>query len=201
MKHVMFRGFFLALVAFAVMLASDAVFAQVYKVVDKDGNVSYTDRPPPDGSAPIKLAPISIIEAPTYEQPAKADAQAADGAEGKEVSLRDLRKQYKNFAIVAPQQEESVWHPESAMSVAWNAGYQLQEGMQVTIYIDGKQHSKGSQSIVAVADLDRGEHKIEAKLTDARNRTIATAEPVTFFIRPIRPLTVAGNSPTALQLT
>ena len=180
MKRVMFKTFFLILMACSMAMATNAMSADVYKVVDEDGNVTYTDKPPKDGSGPIKLAPISVIETPTYEQPAKADAE---GEESKEMSLKYLRKHYADFAIVSPQQEESVWHPDAAMPVAWTTRYQLQEGMQVTIYIDGKQHSKSSDQIIAVPELDRGEHKVEAQLTDSKNRRIATAEPITFFVR------------------
>jgi hypothetical protein len=180
MKRVMVKTFFLILMACALAMATNAMSADVYKVVDEDGNVSYTDKPPPDGSKPIKLAPISVVEAPTYEQPKKADAE---GEESKEMTLGYLRNHYSDFAIVSPQQEESVWHPEAAMPVAWSTRYQLQEGMQVTVYVDGKQIAKTSDQIIPVSNIERGEHKVEAQLTDTKNRRIATAEPVTFFVR------------------
>ena len=185
MKMPKFSAFFLILLTLSLALAGNALFAQqVYKVVDEDGNVTFTDTPPGDGSKPVKLAPISVIEAPTYEQPEKAVEEGAEGEEGKEMSLRYLRKNYADFAIVAPQQEESVWNPDSAMTVAWNTRFALQPGMQVIIFVDGVQHSKTTEQIIAVTQqLDRGEHKIEARLTDAKNRSIATAEPITFFVR------------------
>jgi len=183
MIRLVHKTFFLILMAVSMSVASHAVLAQVYKTVDEEGRVTYTDQPPKDGSAPIKLAPISVIEAPTYERPARVDKEAAKGEESKRMSLRNLRQNYADFAIIAPQQEESVWNPEAPITVAWNTRFRLQQGMQVTIYIDGKQHSKTTAQIIAVAQLDRGEHKVEAQLTDARNRKIATAEPVTFYIR------------------
>ena len=88
------KTFLLILVAFSLAIMVSPLMAQVYKTVDKDGNVTYTDQPPPDGSKPSKLAPISVIEAPTYEKapdPAKADG------EGEEIPLRDLRKIYRDF--------------------------------------------------------------------------------------------------------
>lgn len=180
MKRVMVKTFFLILMACSMAMATNAMSADVYKVVDEDGNVTYTDTPPQDGSRPIKLTPISVIETPIYERPVKADA---GGEEGKEMSLKYLRKHYADFAIVSPQQEESVWHPDTAMSVAWSTRYQLQDGMQVTVYIDGKQIAKTSDQIIPVPEIDRGEHKVEAQLTDSQNRRIATAEPITFFVR------------------
>ena len=154
--------------------------AQVYKVVDKDGNVTFTDQPPGDGSKPIELAPISVIEAPIYEKAPEATAE--DDAE-KKMSLSYLRKNYKDFAIISPQQEESVWKPDGPISIAWNTQYALQEGMQVTVYLDGKIHTTTAQQVVAVTGLDRGEHTTKAELRDSKNRVIATTESVVFFVR------------------
>jgi len=183
MKTIMFKTSLLILMALLMALAPGGVTAEVYKIVDEDGNVTYTDKPPEDGSQPIKLKPISVIEAPTYEQPAKAATSGAEGDADKPASIRYLRKNYADFAIVAPQQDETIWNPEAPITVAWNTRYQLQEGMQVTIYVDGQQHSRTTEQIVAIADLDRGEHTIEAQLIDSGNRRVATAEPVVFFIR------------------
>ena len=172
--------FLLILVAFSLAIMTSPVIAEVYKTVDANGNVTYTDKPPPDGSKPIKLAPISVIEAPIYEKapdPAKADG------EDEEIPLRDLRKIYRDFAIISPQSEESVWHPDGPVAVAWNVGNPLQQGMQVTVYLDGKKQATTTDQIIPVAGLERGEHTVTAELKDAKNRKIATAPPVVFFIQ------------------
>jgi len=181
MKLITQKIFLLILVALTLAIAAGPLAAQVYKTVDEDGNVTYTDQPPKDGSKPVKLRPISVIEAPTYEVAPKATEEGTEG--GKEMSLKYLRKNYKDFAIVAPQQEESVWHPGENVTVAWNVGYQLQEGMKVTVYMDGVLQATTTEQIIPVSGLDRGEHTVTAELKDTKNRTIATAEPVTFFIR------------------
>jgi len=180
MKRVQRRILFLILLLFSMAVVADIATAQVYKVVDKNGNVTYTDQQPKDGSEPIKLAPISVIETPDYKQTAKKSTKKTDK---KEMSVRELRRRYADFAIVSPRQEESIWYSEAALSVAWNTSKSLQRGMQVSILVDGKQHSKTTRRRVELPKLDRGEHKIEAQLTDKNNRTIATAEPVIFFIK------------------
>lgn len=180
MKRVQRRILFLILLLFSMAVVADIATAQVYKVVDENGNVTYTDQQPKDGSEPIKLAPISVIETPDYKQTAKKSTKKTDK---KEMSVRELRRRYADFAIVSPRQEESIWYSEAALSVAWNTSKSLQRGMQVSILVDGKQHSKTTRRRVELPKLDRGEHKIEAQLTDKNNRTIATAEPVIFFIK------------------
>jgi len=180
MKLISNKTLLLILIAFLTVVITNPLMAEVYKVVDEDGNITYTDKPPPDGSKPIKLAPISVIEAPTYE---KAPEKAKEGAEGEELSLRDLRRLYRDFAIISPQSEESVWHPDGPTVVAWSTAKQLKKGMQVTVFLNGKKQATTTERIIPVAGLDRGEHTVTAELKDTKNRKIATAEPVTFFIK------------------
>ena len=174
------KTFLLILIAFSLAIMASPLMAEVYKTVDADGNVTYTDKPPPDGSKPIKLAPISVIEAPTYE---KAPDPANAGGEGEEIPLRDLRKIYRDFAIISPQSEESVWRPDGPVAVAWSVGNPLQQGMQVSIYLDGAKQATTTEQIIPLAGLERGEHTLTAELRDAKNRMIASAVPVTFFIQ------------------
>lgn len=170
------------LFAFLLAITVTPLMAQVYKVVDKDGNVTFTDQPPVDGSKPIKLAPISVIEAPAYETAPAATEGEGEAAE-KEPSLADMRRAYRDFAIIAPQQEESVWKADGPVAVAWNVSTALQQGMQVTLYLDGKVQGRTVQPMIPLSGLDRGEHTVKAELRDSKNRIIATAPTITFFVR------------------
>ena len=160
--------------------ASLPLAAQVYKTVDENGNVVYTDQPPKEGAEPIKLRPISVIEAPVYE---KAEPVDAAEEESKEKPLRFLRKHYEGFAIVSPNQEESIWYADGVVPVAWSTPNPLEPGMQVTVSVDGRAQPPTSERVVAFTGLERGEHTASAVLTDAKNRRVATAETITFFIR------------------
>jgi len=190
------KTFLLILFALVLAVSVSTVGAQVYRVVDEDGNVTFTDQSPGDGAQPMELRPISVIEAPTFETKPKDGEEGAEGGEeNKEMSLRYLRKNYQDFAIVAPQQEESVWNPESVITVAWNARYALQDGMTVTVYLNGVRQATTTEQIIAVNGPDRGEHTVTAELKDAKNRKIATAEPVTFFVRRPNLYSRPGPSP------
>ena len=158
--------------------------AQVYKTVDEEGNVVYTDQAPKDGSEPMELPPLSIVEAPEYEAIARPKADVDVGEdEGKELSLRQLRSRYRGFAIISPEDEQSLWNPQGLITMAWQAPYPLQQGMQVRATMDGEQIGLTSDRVIPITRLERGAHTLEAVLVDARGRTIATAETVTFFIR------------------
>jgi hypothetical protein len=181
MKLIIHKTFLLVCIAFSLVMTANPLSAQVYKTTDADGNVTYTDRPPEDGAEPIKLAPISVIEAPAYETKPKAGEEKGEAAN--ELSLKDMRRNYKDFAIVAPQPEQSLWQPEKAITVAWNVRYQLQPGMKVTVIVNGRPFTTTTERMVPIGELDRGEHVVSAELKDVKNRKIATAKSVTFYVQ------------------
>lgn len=184
MKLTFCKPFFIFTLTGVLSLAlAGPLSAQVYKTVDEDGNVVYTDQAPKDGSAPIDLKPLSIIETPEYVRPAKVAPKSELAEDGREMSLSYLRQNYADFAIIAPQAEETIFQPGNVISVAWSTRYQLQAGMQVTVYVDGVAQTTSTQQVIALAALERGEHTVTAELTDQQNRRIASAAPVTFFVR------------------
>ncbi len=186
MNMLVHKTCFMILFAFLLAVTVTPLMAEVYKVVDKDGNVTFTDQQPADGSKPIKLAPISVIETPAYEKAPKPTAApeptAEEGAE-KELSLKDARKIYRDFAIISPQQEESVWKPDGPIVVAWTTRTALKKGMKVTLFLDGKANQTTVQPIIPLSGMDRGEHTVKAELRDSKNGLVATAETITFFVR------------------
>lgn len=183
MKLVTYKTFLLILITISLAITASGLAAQVFKIVDEDGNVTYTDKRPKDGSRPIKLRPISVIEAPTYKKASPATEENSETEDKTEMPLRYLRKHYEDFAIVSPRPEQSIWNPQQPINVAWNSRYQLQQGMQVKIMVDGTEQATTSDKVILVSGLERGEHTVTAELKDANNRNIATAEPLTFFIR------------------
>ena len=184
MKLMTHKTLLTLLVAFSLAIMVSPLAAQVYKIVDKDGNVTYTDKPPADDAKPMDLPPLSVIETPDYGKTARQKAEAAEAAVGeKEVPLRTMRNRFRDFAIISPLQEESVWRPDGPVSIAWSSSNQLMESMTVQIFLDGQQQANTTAPMIPVNGLERGEHTVTATIKDARNRTIATAEPITFYVR------------------
>ncbi|MDX1459741.1 MAG: DUF4124 domain-containing protein [Xanthomonadales bacterium] len=173
---------FALLAATALVLAVPAK-AQVYKIVDENGNVTYTDQAPGPDAKPVDLPGLSIIS--PQQRPETPRSLARDvPKEANEVSnLGELRRSYNDFAIVAPKPDESLWGTGNAVQVAWDTRYRLQAGMSVVIYLDGEAQPPTTSPVITFEQLDRGSHTVSAELYDRRNRKIATAEPVSFYIR------------------
>lgn len=163
-----------------LLLAPLTGLAEVYRVVDEHGNVTYTDQPPGDGSEPMELPELSVIETetpaePTVESPLKERENEAK-------TLHDLRQMYGDFRILQPLAEETFWGTANAVTVIWGGKTPLQEGVIAMLYVDGvAQDVTGSSSTSLL--LNRGEHTIYLELISGDKKKIRTTPTVTFFIK------------------
>jgi len=186
MKIIASKELLMILLTISLAMTASSLMAQVYKVVDENGNVTFTDIPPGDGTKPLNLPSLSVIETPEYETTARqaAEEAAASGdVEPPEETLRSLRQSYRDFEIISPRSEESIWSPDGPVSVVWSTGNDLRDGMQVKIFIDGQLRATTAQPMIPIVGLERGEHVVTAEIRDRRNRTIVAAQPITFFVR------------------
>jgi hypothetical protein len=183
-ERTMNQGMIRKLIPLVVLLLPLAAVAEgeIYKIVDKDGNVTFTDQRPSSTAQPMELPPLSIIET-DIEVPAEADGGAAEeAAEALPLTPRELRRKYRDFRITSPQQEETFWGTANAVSVTWAASEPITEDLTVFLFVDGDSQQfpvNGSAQLV----LERGEHQVYAELRDPRNRRITSTEPVTFFVK------------------
>jgi hypothetical protein len=164
----------------AVLLAGTVWSGEIYKVVDKDGNVTFTDQSPGDGTQPMDLPELSVIETGSADAPAPAPAAAA-AEEPSGPTARELRAMYTDFSITQPENEETFWGTSNTVTVGWSSETPPAPGMNVLLYVNSQpQMVTGSGSISLT--LDRGEHQVYAELLSAQNRRIAVTETVTFFV-------------------
>jgi hypothetical protein len=188
----MIKGLMLAaaMAAMATLVCTSAQ-AEVYKLVDEQGNVTYTDQAPPDGSAPIKLPELSVIQtdypppAPATEGQGATDTEAAD-----ELTPRQLRKMYRDFHISRPTQEETIWGTDRPVVVSWNSSAAIQPDMSVRVFVNGQPMATTKDQMAALT-LERGEYQVYAELLDARGRRIVAAPAITFFVKQ----SAIGNQP------
>lgn len=179
------NGWKLAALTLMSLLAAFArpAEADVYKIVDEDGNVTFTDRPPDPDAQPLKLRQLSIVERPEYKPPRSRDEE--DGAEGDdEPSLRELRREYRDFRLVSPEPDQSFWGTGNVATIAWESRRALRPGMTVQFFLDGQPVGGPTVNpVLATEPLDRGEHQATATLLTANGQAVTTAGPVTFHIK------------------
>ena len=174
----------ITIVVLCCMLAGPLVAqssGEIYKVVDEHGNVTYTDQRPSAGSEPMDLPPLSVIQSDiVVPAPAAQGEQAAE--EAKAPTPRDLRRQFRDFRITQPQQEETFWGTANTVVVAWGSSQPIPAEMSARLFVDGISQDAPASGSVSLT-LDRGEHQVYVELLDASKRRIIATEAVTFFVK------------------
>jgi hypothetical protein len=176
------KGMVRTLSALLMLVAPLALYAEgeIYKVVDKDGNVTFTDQRPSESAQPMDLPPLSVVES-GVEVPEPAAETSPEATEVREPTRRELRRLYSDFRITQPAQEETFWGTANTIVVAWDASQPALPDMSARLYVDGEPQDVPAMGQLSLT-LDRGEHKVHADLLDARKRRIVTTETVTFFV-------------------
>ena len=162
-------------------MSTSVLAADIYRTVDENGNVVYTDRPPTPDAKPITLRELSIVERPEYSAPTRTAPSEAEEAD--EMTMNQLRRRYREFRLVSPSPDQNFWGTSNIATLAWDAGASLMEGMSVVFYVDDQPSEPTRAATFTTPRLDRGEHVARADLVDAGNRVIASADPVVFHIK------------------
>lgn len=166
---------YLTLLLLALFTSLTVLGDTLYKWVDDQGNVHYSDKPQP-GATKVHLPKPTTYAAPDVAAPA---AQAA-GSEGKN-KRAPVARGYNDFEIAAPAADQTYWNVQS-VTVTITVQPALHAGDTVTITLDDKSQGPGGSTSATFDGLDRGEHTVHATLTMTGGGTMI-AKPVTFYIQ------------------
>lgn len=157
----------------ALLLALPAQ-AQVYRIVNPDGSVTFTDQPQ-QGAEPVKLPPVSTYPAPRAAAPAGAPPQGG----------QDADTGYNRFEVISPEPEATIRDNEGNVSLQLRVDPPLRvaDGHRIQYMVNGvDQGEPSSHPGVTIHNVDRGSHSLSARLLDADGNTLMTTPAVTVFV-------------------
>ncbi len=165
----------------------------VYKSVDEQGNVVFSDQPSANAEkTEVQVAPAIDFEQVTLPRDTtrKTDAGPA----------------YEQVIILEPANKQTIRDNPGNLNVLLQTEPALKPGHSVGLYMDGKQVNLGTDALVQLDTIDRGEHVLVARILDADNKVILASKPVTFYMHRISKLTSplnrdSGNGADAVSPT
>jgi hypothetical protein len=160
---------FLAFLAVSSMVAADPL----YKWVDDQGNVHYSDKPQPGAKK------VVLPKATTYNPPATARPHGTGSDAARETTpatgQESAAPAYTSLAISSPKDQDTIWNTDS-VTVSVSVAPALQSGDSVSITVDGATQSVQGTS-ATFTGLDRGTHTVNAAVGTMK------AAAVTFYIQ------------------
>ena len=146
--------------------------AQIYKTVDEDGNIVFTDQPASPDARPLELSPLAAISDPVPIAPRPDPA----------LQTRNQPVRYR-ISIVSPQQDQTLWGTVGNVPVQVSTRPTLQPGHRVAIYLNGTQVDEMVGGIKNIGGVDRGTHQISAAVINGSGDKVSNAPRVTFHMK------------------
>ena len=157
-----------------LMLAPLSAMAAIYKSVDSNGDVVFSDKPSPDAKEIPTPSPntVHLPKAPPPEV-AKKEKKAKDTV-------------YSSLVITSPGNNETIHSNPGIVNITLQLTPPLntKAGDRVNILVDNYVLLRQtSQLSVKIPDINRGTHTVQAVVTNKQGATLIKSDEVQFFMR------------------
>lgn len=142
--------------ALSLCLLASPALAEVYRYIDAQGNIVFTDNPPEQTDAKkIELPPVNSLPAPAPASSTARDTQAPDAQES---------SPYSRFELLVPD-DEAIRANNGTFSVQVILDPALGVNHQLQLLVDGQPHGSPGKGLQLLAsNLDRGEHSLTVQV-------------------------------------
>ncbi len=157
--------------------AAASAGVEVYRWVDDEGQVHYSDRPSPGADrvaidvTPPGSTPVAGGTSPRRTPPAAPNQPVATA--------------YDSLTIQVPGQDETLWNIAGQLDVAVALQPPLQAGHRVQLLLDGRPVAElePGTTRTRLSDVYRGQHTLQGTIQDESGATLMQSAPVTFYVQ------------------
>jgi len=165
-----------AAIILCLLLNSSAVFSEMYKWVDQEGNISYSDTPPYKGAESLDAPAITTMPATAVakKKPAKANQPE-----------EEKTTKYSYLRITSPENDATIQNNEGnfSISITVKPSLDTKNGHYFSLSMDGKVvQDKLSGNSANMSNIDRGSHKISVSIKDKNGKTLRKSKAVTVHL-------------------
>jgi hypothetical protein len=148
---------------------------EVYKWVDENGVVHYTDKPPSETVKPAKLPPLQTYRQGTAPDLTKFDRAGTPARPAAASAAPQIQ-------VVTPANDETFHGGDRTVPVAVVLTPALGAGQRLIYMLDGKTAGSSSGTSYAFTDVDRGTHTASVAVVDADGQELTRSSGVTFHV-------------------
>lgn len=165
----------LSLISAITFLLSAPVAAEVYRQVDAQGNVTYTDEPSDQSPAEkVKIRPVTTVTLPKPEA-VREPEQLREKVEKEGAA-------YSRLGFVAPENEQAFYSGSGDVSFQVSSSPGLKRGHKYEVTLDGQPVGQSESGTVTVRNINRGTHQAGVGIVDRSGVTIKTGETIRFTV-------------------
>jgi hypothetical protein len=159
------------------LFIAHSTLAGVYKSVDEDGNVIFSDQPSPDAEK-IKIKEVQTIKAPKVKS--KKEALPAEG------SAKEGQKPvgYSTLAIIHPQNGTGIRANDGNITIttAVKPALDQEAGHTLALYMDNQLVSSGPGTTFSLKNVERGTHSFSVAVIDKDGKELTRSATISFSV-------------------
>lgn len=159
-----------------IMLLAQVATADVYKTVDKHGNVKYTDKPKTENAEKIELREVNTVPG---AQPLPQSVPVES------YTPQQAALNYK-IGIISPRSDVTIPVGQRDLAIAVNLTPQLAQGHLLVYFMNGELLEETTMNNIIVKDVPRGTHTLVVEAIDENGQSLGTSSPtIVNIIRPV----------------
>lgn len=155
---------------------------KIYKVVQADGTVIYTDKPSP-GAKEFQFKSKPNVVSPV--QPTNKTGKRVFTATPATVPQQAPTRNYQ-LTIKSPANDATIRNNEGKVSI--NASLNPISNGVYELYLNGELYQKGNAPQFHLIDLNRGEYRIQMRFLDQTGKILASSSVSKFYLQKVSAL-------------
>jgi len=166
--------YFLLLLSLTVCFG---VFAQdrVYKRVNPDGSVDYSDQPLEDAEV------MKVPKGSTFTMPSTSSSSRSGSSRSQRAN--DDAESYESLEISSPQNDEAIRSNDGTVTALAKSAPSLRQGHSFRWSLDGTVlPNKVTQPVLFLKEMDRGTHNLEVSIIDSDDKALISSDKVVFHL-------------------
>ncbi len=169
----------------SVLLGFSAQAGQsvIYRWVDENGTIHYSDAPPDTSAQPADLPEITIVPA-RKNHPKNQQKNTDKKNDDSEEKNKQQTMRLSDIRLVRPKPEENLWGTGGTVTAEAAFSGRLPRGYAIRFVLDGKPLKPTRKKVYVIRDVIRGEHQLLAEVIALNTgKVVAKTPPVTFYLK------------------
>jgi hypothetical protein len=168
------KGEAMRLTAILLLIFMAAARAEIYKSIDADGEVIYSDQPSRGAER------VSMPTLPTYTPP------RSPGVVGRTASAVAEPQHYESFSLTSPVNEATIRNNLGTVEIeaSLTPSLMTELGHGIQFYLDGVAYGAvTNRTTMTLGNVDRGTHQLSARVMDASGKVLLATTEITVFVK------------------
>lgn len=156
-----------------MLLLTGPVAAEVYRNVDAQGNVTFSDEPS-EGAETVDVKPVTTVTLPKPRNVRETDRLR------KEVEQEGSA--YEGVSFIYPEDGQAFHSGNGDVRFEVQSTPGLQPGHKYEVTLDGQPVGQSSSGSVSVSNVFRGTHEAGVHIVDSNGVQVKTGNPIRFTV-------------------